>query len=60
MKKWRIYIANDYDPHHDNDYRNRAEKAKANGQEETGALVKEGATLRFNWRLTTGIKKPWG
>jgi hypothetical protein len=60
MKKWRIYIANDHDPHHDNDYRNWAEKAKANGREKAGVLLDEGAALGWYWRLTTGIKKPWG
>jgi hypothetical protein len=49
MKKWRIYIANDHDPHHDHDYRNWAENAKANGRAEAGAIVKEGVALRFNW-----------
>jgi len=53
-------MLNDHDPHHDHDYRNWAEKAKANGSEEAGALVEEGATLRCYWRLTKGIKKPWG
>ena len=45
MKKWRIYIANDHDPHHDNDYRNWAEKAKANGREKAGALLEEAAEM---------------
>jgi len=45
MKKWRIYIANDHDHHHDNDYRNWAEKAKANGREKAGALLEEAAEM---------------
>ena len=53
-------MLNDHDPHHDNDYRNWAEKAKANGREKAGVLLDEGAALGWYWRLTTGIKKPWG
>ena len=45
MKKWRIYIANDHDPHHYHDYRNWAENAKANGREEAGALLEEAAEM---------------
>jgi rubrerythrin len=45
MKKWRIYLANDHDPHHDKDYRNWAEKAKANGCEEAGALFEKAAEM---------------
>ena len=45
MKKWRTYIANDHDPHHDNDYRNWVEKAKVNGWEEAGALLEEAAEM---------------
>jgi hypothetical protein len=51
MKKWRIFMLNDHDPHHDNDYRNWAENAKVNGREETFAIIKEGEALRCYWRL---------
>ena len=46
-----MYIADDHHPHHDYDYRNWAEKAKANGRQEIGALLEEGAALRCYWRL---------
>ena len=48
MKKWRIYLANDHDHHHDNDYRNWAEKAKANGWEEAGALFEKAAEMSLS------------
>jgi hypothetical protein len=53
-------MSTDHDPHHYHDYRNWAEKAKANAREEASALLKESATLRCYWRLMTSIKKPWG
>jgi len=53
-------MANDHDPHRDNNYRNWAEKAKANGRKEAKGLFEESATLRRYWRLTTSNQKPWG
>ena len=38
-------MLNDHDPHHDHDYRNWAEKAKANGREEAGALFEKAAEM---------------
>jgi hypothetical protein len=43
MKKWRIFMLNDHDHHHD--YRNWAEKAKANGREEAGAPLEKAAEM---------------
>jgi hypothetical protein len=43
LKKWRIYMSNDHDHPYDHEYRNWAEKAKANGGEEAGSLLEEGA-----------------
>ncbi len=57
MKKWRIYIANDHDPHHDHDYRNWAENAKANGREEACALLEEAAEMSL--AVKDNYKKPW-
>jgi hypothetical protein len=49
-----------HDPHYDHNYNNWAKKAKLNGREEAGALVKEDVTLICYRRLTTGNQKPWG
>jgi hypothetical protein len=38
-------MSNEHDYHHDHDYRNWAEKAKANDWEEAGALLEEAAGM---------------
>ncbi len=38
-------MSNDHDPHHDHDYRNWAENAKANGREEAGAPAEKAAEM---------------